>query len=138
METISGTSPVVEVENGYSNNGGIALYAASDNDTVTGGSMKNPDGSYFDAYQILWTITRVDNGGTYEYSGGITGNYGWYFDEPTSPFYGSTIEAVAEEAYSTGYLNSFFSNWLENTDSDDKYTFLHEVMQNAKECLHYT
>ena len=139
METINGTSPTIQVESGYIDDGGIAVFSTTD-DTVTGGSIKNPDGSYFDAYQILWTITRVPSGDGYTYTGGITGDYGWYFEEPSSPFYGYTIGDVAAEAFppGPGNLNRFFTEWLVDTSSDEKYTFLHEKMRNARACLHYS
>lgn len=140
METNSGVSETIRLDDSYSVNGGVALFAADGDETITGGSIKNPDGSYYDAYQILWTITRMaDGSGGYTYSGGVTG-VEWYFDESSSPFYGATIEDVAAQAFAPGpgNMNYFFSPWVANASSDDKYTFLHEVMQNPKNCLHYS
>ena len=140
MEQSNGVSPVIKVEESYIESNGIGFFNSSD-ETVTGGSMRNPDGSYFDSYQILWTITRTPDGaGDYIYAGGITAvDNGWYFNNADSPFYGTTIEEIAAQAFDPGpgNLNTFFTNWLANTNSDQKFTFLHETMQNAETCLKY-
>lgn len=141
MEQANGVSPTIKIEESYNESGGVNLYSASD-DTVTGGSMRNPDGSYFDSYQILWTITRTPDGlGGYTYSGGITGvtEGGWYFGDEESPFYGSTIEDIAAQAFrpGPGNLNIFFTDWLANTTPEQKYQFLHVTMQNSFYCLKY-
>lgn len=138
METNSGVSERIQLDDSYSANGRIALFGVDGDETVTGGSIKNPDGSYYDAYQVLWTITRTPDGaGGYTYTGGVTG-LSWYFNEPSSPFYNSTIEAIAAQAFSPGpgNLNTFFSNWIANATSDDKKKFLHAVI-DWDNCLVY-
>ena len=123
METVQGVSPTIQLENTYAVNGGISLMSADDN-TQTGGSIYNPDGSYFSGYQILWTITRIpqaDN--TYSYHGGVT-NQKWFLEEAASPFYGATVEQIATDAFKEGNLNTYFSDWLVRTTSEQKNTFI--------------
>lgn len=124
MDTLYGESPEIQIESSYTRNGGIAVFSANNGDTQTGGSIYNPDGSYFEGYQVLWTITRTDNGdGTYSYTGGVTGQK-WFTDEVESPFYQADIADIGKEAFEAGNLNTYFSEWLTRTNSDQKWTFL--------------
>ena len=89
MDTLYGESPEIQIESSYTRNGGIAVFSANNGDTQTGGSIQNPDGSYFEGYQVLWTITRTNNGdGTYSYTGGVTG-LGWFTGEEERSFLSS-------------------------------------------------
>lgn len=124
MDTLHGESPEIQIESSYTRNGGIAVFSANNGDTQTGGSIYNPDGSYFDGYQVLWTITRTENAdGTYSYTGGVTGQ-GWFTNDKESPFYLANIADIGAEAFNVGNLNKYFSAWLTNTDSDEKWEFL--------------
>lgn len=135
MDTLYGESPEIQIESSYTRNGGIALFSANSGDTTTGGSIYNPDGSYFDGYQVLWTITRTPNGDSgYDYSGGVTGQE-WFLDKQESPFYGALIDEIGQAAFTAGNLNKYFSAWLTNTNSDQKWTFLFEMA--GKNCTRF-
>ena len=134
MNTIYGESPEIQFDDSYSRNDGIAMYAI-DGDTETGGSIYNPDGSYFDGYKVLWTITRTSNDdGTFSYSGGVT-NQDWFTDKVESPFYLADIQEIGAEAFRVGNLNSYFLNWMTSTDHDQKWTFL--VNMAGKSCTKF-
>ena len=93
------------------------------------------DGSYFDGYKVLWTITRTSNDdGTFSYSGGVT-NQEWFTDEVESPFYLANIQDIGAEAFNAGNLNSYFLKWMARTDHDQKWTFL--VNMAGKSCTNF-
>lgn len=120
MNTIYGESPEIQVEDSYNQNGGVALFSANeDGDTVSGGSGN--DGEYPTSTRIRWTVTRTadDSPDGYSYVGGITGNNGWYTDDPNSPFYGVVDdEDIAEAAFRDGDLNFYFNAWNEDQSID--------------------
>lgn len=126
METIYGESAEIQVNDGYSNGGGIALYAADDS-TISGGS--GTEGSYNSSFRILWTITRVDEN---TYTGGISGK-DWFTDEPLSPFYQAQVDDIWFAAQD-GNLEEYYGLWNSNTSADDKIRFLDHLMNYANGC----
>lgn len=114
METIYGESQEIQIEDGYSENGGIALFSTGD-DTITGGSGN--DGSYPTSTRIRWTVTRTPDGSEdgYSYVGGITESNSWYTGDSNSPFYGVDEEEIGRRAFADGNLNYYFDLW--NADS---------------------
>lgn len=72
METIYGESAEIQVNDGYSNGGGIALYSADDSGTISGGS--NDEGSVQTSARIYWTITRTEGPEGFQYTGGDYGS----------------------------------------------------------------
>lgn len=127
METIYGESAEIQVNDGYSNGGGIALYAADD-ETISGGS--GTEGSYNSTFRILWTITRVDGGSSY--TGGITG-IDWFAGESLSPFY-QVEEADIWDAAQDGNLEEYYAPWNNKTSDDEKIQFLNYLMNHANGC----
>ena len=127
METLYGESPRFEIADEYNQNGGIAIMSTNTDDKYTGGSIYDEEGHYFEGYQILWSIERQGEEGSYTYTGGVTGK-SWYFDDPNSPFFffdinGTGEETIFNEAKNSGNLNKYFGEWL--TDPDiSRYQFL--------------
>lgn len=135
METVYGESPEIKLEDSYNASNGIATFSANDNNTQTGGSIYNPDGSYFEGYQILWTVTRVQQSdGSYQYEGGVTAQE-WYTEYPDSPFYLKKVQDIGDDAFRDNNLNKYFTEWLSNTTSDEKWTFI--TTRAGKECVHF-
>lgn len=116
METIYGESTEIQIEENYSNGGGISLFSVSDEgDTITGGSGN--DGSYPTSTRIRWTVTRYsdDSEDGYGYIGGISGDNGWYTNNENSPFFGvEDEEDIARHAFNEGNLQDYFDKWNED------------------------
>lgn len=112
MEQLYGESPEIHIEESYNTNGGIALFSTNSDDTVTGGSGN--EGEYPTSTRIRWEVTRTADGSPdgYLYTGGISGNNGWYTEDPNSPFYGIVdIEDICEYAFEHKNLNYYFDAW---------------------------
>lgn len=115
MEQLYGESPEIHIEESYNTNGGIALFSTNDDDTITGGSGN--EGEYPTSTRIRWEVTRTtdDSPDGYSYTGGISGNNGWYTNDPNSPFYGiKDIEDICEHAFTYRNLNFYFDAWNED------------------------
>lgn len=129
MSTIYGESPEIQPEDGYSSNGGVALYSARNG----GGTITSSDkgGEQVIGGRILWTITY--NGGDPEsansYSGGIT-NQGWCtgYDED-NPFIAAGWQRLWEVASRDGDLDAIFSQLVR------PYHFADYVAQNQPSCM---
>lgn len=117
METIYGESAEIQVNDGYSNGGGIALYAADDS-TISGGS--GDEGSVQTSARIYWTITRTGEAGNYQYQGGITG-ISWFTEVDESPFAVPPYDDPAtiwEIASRDNNLNEVFNAWNEDQSNE--------------------
>lgn len=127
MSTIYGESlPMSLQDDGYANGGGIALYAANDEGTISGGS--GDEGSYNSFFRIYWTITKVGD----IYTGGISGN-DWFSSEPLSPFYEISPDQIWENAQD-GVLDEYFAPWNSGTTDDQKIQFLNFLRSYANGC----
>ena len=137
METIYGESAEIQVNDGYSNGGGIALYSADDSGTISGGS--NDEGSVQTSARIYWTITRTEGPEGFQYTGGITG-VSWFTEIPQSPFAVSPYNDPAtiwDIASRDNNLNEVFNAW--NADQTDAGTakrsyFMYYLSVNAQGC----
>lgn len=82
--------------------------------------VENPsgdEGSYFRGIRILWT--------TEEKPGGVTGK-GWYTNDSNSPFFGCEENEIVNYAEQYGNLNSYFTNWVNNTSVSHE-SFIHDI-----------
>ena len=112
MEQLYGESPDIYIEESYNTSGGIALFSTNSDDTVTGGSGN--EGEYPTSTRIRWEVTRTadDSPDGYSYTGGISGNNGWYTADLNSPFFGiEDIEDICEYAFEYRNLNHYFDAW---------------------------
>ena len=112
MEQLYAESPEIHIEESYNTNGGIALFSTNDDNTLTGGSGN--EGEYPTSTRIRWEITRTEDGSPdgYSYTGGISGNNGWYTKDPNSPFYGiEDTEVICKYAFAHKNLNFYFDAW---------------------------
>lgn len=75
---------------------GIQMYSA--NSTA---SLSTSGGQYYGNFIIRWN------------ENGVTGE-NWYTENPNSPFYNVTEEAI-ENAASDGNLNEYFGPWVNNS-----------------------
>lgn len=131
MKTIYGESQEIQVQDDYGESGGVAL------NTLSSGSVNNDsseDGTFFNSWKILWTVTYDELTNTY--TGGITNN-GWYFENANSPFYGmkSQETQIYSTAYNSGNLNSYFSTWNSDHDGEEKLAFINVVGQSCRQIL---
>lgn len=141
METINGVSPDLPTENdGYNSNGGISLFSADGDGTLTGGS-DDGGGSQITYSRVYWTITRQTlPDGTVQYTGGITG-ISWYngTDEGTyydaSPFIGYAPEDIWRIASRDNNLNEIFQKWNKDVPFPDRSHFLGDIYYNNSVCV---
>lgn len=140
MERIYGESSEIL----YSESGGIALYAAGDDETIIGGSGNQ--GTQETWSRIYWVITRVDNGdGIYTYPigpdmGGITG-VSWFFDDPNSPFYPDEYNTPGEiwniATNNGNSLDVIFAAWNSDTSQTGvikRSDFMSKLAREAYGC----
>lgn len=134
MSIISGESPEMQMDNSYSNNGGVALFSVGEGEggTITGGSGDTP-GDYETSARIRWSIT-VDEAGKYV-EGGITGNNGWMRENADSPFVNYTDQQLADMAVNTGTLNDVFTAWNADGDLGKVFTFMAYAWERYPSCV---
>ena len=133
MSTIYGESPEIQMEDGYSSNGGVALYLADNNGAGTITSS-NQDGGQPIGGRILWTITYNGGDSTSEdsYTGGITA-IDWTCNtyDGYNPFANMTEAEIWNTARTYGDLDTIFGR-LSLTES---FSFALWIAENRSQCI---
>lgn len=133
MSTIYGESPEIQMEDGYSSNGGVALYSADNNGAGTITSS-NQDGGQPIGGRILWTITYNGGDSTSEdsYTGGITA-IDWicagYLGR--NPFADMSKADIWNTARSNGNLDTIF----EQLTLPESFSFAFWIAENRSQCI---
>ena len=132
MSTIYGVSPDIQVDNSYYSNGGIALFNADGDHTITGGSGEN-EGEAQTSARIKWSIT-VDENNQYV-TGGITGSNDWMRDTEYSPFTDYTDQDLAGYALRDDNLNEVFLAWNSKYNPGQVFTFMASAYNAHPGCV---
>lgn len=93
---------------------GIQVFSAN-----TSSSVGTSGGSYYAGIRILW-----------ERDGGITGA-GWYLTDSSSPFSGTTEDAITAQIDDVGNLDTYFSAWVTNVKDEDKESFIKNTIPDG-------
>ena len=132
MSTIYGVSPDIQVDNSYYSNGGIALFNADGDHTITGGSGEN-EGEAQTSARIKWAITVDEN--TLYMTGGITGSNDWMRSTEYSPFTDYKDQDLADIAIRDNNLNEVFLAWNSKYNPGQVFTFMASAYNKNPGCV---